>query len=158
MKAKRIIGTLLVVGCLGLLVAKGMSQSEPQPDQKVGSANPPPSVTTSPTPAAPTEAPRTPPLPAATIAQRPTSTQDLSFEELHSELRRVRDAQKRLKEQENEVLAAMRRKVEEKRKELQDAETVLEQLQGKQCRTIITPRDSELPSPRPADNKLSSSP
>jgi hypothetical protein len=62
-----------------------------------------------------------------------------------------------LKEQESDILAAMRRKVEEKRKDLHDAETVLEQLQGKLDRSEA-PRDVELPSPRTGSQKQISGP
>jgi hypothetical protein len=159
-------GVLMIIVCLSFLVAQGVSQSPPAPTQLIPgttspSTQPIPAVSaavgqtassapdgqTSESKAFPAAAPAEN-VPAqiflvssgsqstAVSATSATDPRKLTFEQLHTELRRIHDAQKVLKEQETALIAAMEKKVEEKRKELQSAEAILQQLQGKTTSTM----------------------
>jgi len=108
MKWKLLTGGLLVVACVGFLAIKGISQvPSPQPDSF--------------SPLSP------PPLPGSTSSPPRNKT----FEQLAEDLKPVRAKQKELKAQEEDILKKMAASVEEKRKDLEKAEGVLRQLQGK---------------------------
>jgi Skp family chaperone for outer membrane proteins len=110
MKRKRLVITVLVVACVGLLVVQGVSQSPAPPVSLPASS--------SSTPAFNRVEPR---IDAA--------QQDWTFEQLAEALKGVRARQKELKTQEADLLAKMADKIEEKRKDLKKAEEMLRQLQ-----------------------------
>ncbi len=142
MKWKMIAVIVLVVVCVGTLVVRGVSQSP------TSSINPPsaPRLQTSPPPLAPlgdpikespkvgtATAPPSAALGSTCIHPRINDSppqQDLSFEQLAETLKSVRARQKELKAQETDILAKMAAKIEEKRRDLQQAEEVFQQFQN----------------------------
>jgi hypothetical protein len=121
---RKMLAVLSLVGiCLAVLVVEGVSQPPTTPPTPV------PQPTTAPLPSAqPGPPPATSLAPNfATVEPRP---QDWTFEQLVEALKGVRARQKELKAQEADLLAKMAEKVEEKRKDLNKAQEVLEQLRG----------------------------
>jgi hypothetical protein len=112
MKRKMFAVLLLVGVCLSVLVVEGVSQ--------------PPS---SPTPV-PLPPPASPSPTKANFATVEPQQQEWTFEQLVEALKGVRARQKELKAQETDLLAKMAEKIEQKRKDLQKAEEMLQQLQG----------------------------
>jgi hypothetical protein len=113
MKGKFLAAALLVAVCLCLLAVEGISQS------------PPPS--TAPPGLSPDNSPYQVISPPVVIPP----AGDASLEQLVQELKSVRAQHEALKAQEKTLLAKIAQKVEEKRKDLQKAEQILRQLQGK---------------------------
>ena len=93
-----------------------------------------------PLPASPLDrsVPPTSAIPAPNFATVDPRQQDWTFEQFVEALKAVRARQKELKTQEADLLAKIAEKVEEKRKDLNKAEEVLQQLRGQ--RTTV--RDS----------------
>jgi hypothetical protein len=163
MKWKIIAAALLATGCLGFLVAKGISQSltpAAAPSDRVSApsssgspplvAQPAPVMTGSPSPIQPPQPKVATPLPSSAADGKPNFAapgrdgalkaplEEMTFERLAEELRRVRYRQKELKEQEADLLDKLAQKVEEKRRDYSKAQEELRQLQGNQGRSAIT--------------------
>ena len=139
MNGKIFAATLLIMGCLGFLVARAVSQSA-TPTPASTSSQPVAPLPVLPSPLVPKDAGII--APSATVgstanfanvvpdAAQKTPATELTFERLAEELRRVRYRQKELKEQEATLLAKMAEKVEEKRRDFHKSQEELKQLEG----------------------------
>lgn len=123
MKGKLLGGGLLVVVCVGLLAIKGISQGP----------SPVPPIT---------------PLPPPPVSKdpfiSPPKGREMTFEQLAADLKTVRAKQAELKAQEEDILKKMAASIAEKRKDLEKAEEMLRQLQGKPDQThrqLLTPSE-----------------
>lgn len=125
MKRKMIAVVLLVFVCAGILVVRGVSQ--------------PPVASKDPLTMPGTAGLGSPPAAAFNRVEPRLDAMpqhDLTFDQLAEALKGVRARQKELKAQEADILAKLADKIEEKRKDLQQAEDVLRQLQGSPTTTI----------------------